>query len=421
MVSFLLINLNFYSFLMKNKFTYIDLFAGCGGLSLGLHQAGWQGLFAVEKSPDAFKTLEYNLINNKNHFNWPNWLPQKAHEINTVLDDYASNLEKLKGKVTMIAGGPPCQGFSMAGKRNEFDLRNDLINSYINFVKIVEPKIIFFENVKGFTMEFKKNKEKGIAYSSQVTQKLDEAGYFVKGQLVNFGDYGVPQKRTRFILVGIKKTLSNASQEKAESFFDSLKNNRFEFLKEKGLSVETNLHDAISDLFKQNGLKETPEYSSFQSGIYGKEKGNYQKLMRAGVENKIADSHRFPKHSSEIINRFKNILEETTIDRRNFNVSKTIQEKYNIKKRTVIPLNGLDKTPTITTLPDDYIHYSEPRILTVREYARIQSFPDWYIFQGKYTTGGKLRTQEVPRYTQIGNAIPPLFSEQSGLILKQLI
>lgn len=405
----------------KNKFTYIDLFAGCGGLSLGLHQAGWQGLFAVEKSEDAFKTLEYNLINNKSHFNWPSWLPQKAHEINTVLDQYASNLGKLKGKVTMIAGGPPCQGFSMAGKRNEFDLRNDLINSYINFVKIVEPKIIFFENVKGFTMEFKKNKEKGIAYSSQVTQKLCEAGYYVKGQLVNFGDYGVPQKRTRFILVGIKKTLKNASQEKAESFFKSLRDNRFDFLKEKGLDVETNLQDAISDLFKKNGLKETPGYPTFQSGIYGKEKGNYQKLMRTGVENKIADSHRFPKHSNEIISRFKNILEETTLDRRNFNVSKTIQEKYNIKKRTVIPLNGFDKTPTITTLPDDYIHYSEPRILTVREYARIQSFPDWYIFQGKYTTGGILRTKEVPRYTQIGNAIPPLFSEQSGLILKQLL
>lgn len=405
---------------MAKKLTYIDLFAGCGGLSLGLHQSGWKGLFAIEKSPDAFETLEYNLINNKNHFNWPKWLPQQAHEINQVLQDYQSELEKLKGKVTMIAGGPPCQGFSMAGKRNEFDLRNDLINSYINFVKIVEPEIIFFENVKGFTMEFKKNKEKGIAYSSQVTQKLDDAGYFVKGQLVNFGEYGIPQKRTRFILVGIKKTLKKASQEKADNFFKSLEENRFDFLKGKGLTVKTNLQDAISDLFKKNGLKETPDYPSFQSGIYGREKGNYQKLMREGVNNKIADSHRFPKHSSIIIERFKNILEESK-DRRNLNISKLIQEKYSIKKRTVIPLNELDKTPTITTLPDDYIHYSEPRILTVREYARIQSFPDWYQFQGKYTTGGKLRTQEVPRYTQIGNAIPPLFSEQSGLILKQLI
>jgi DNA (cytosine-5)-methyltransferase 1 len=405
---------------MSKKLTYIDLFAGCGGLSLGLHQSGWKGLFAIEKSPDAFKTLEYNLINQKDHFNWPQWLPQKPHEINEVLKKYESQLEKLKGKVTMIAGGPPCQGFSMAGKRNEYDLRNDLINSYINFVKIVEPKIIFFENVKGFTMEFKKNKEKGVAYSSQVTQKLDEAGYYVKGQLVNFGDYGVPQKRTRFILIGIKKTLKNATQEKAEAFFNSLENNKFDFLKQKGLNTNTNLQDAISDLFKKNGLEETPEYPSFQSGIYGKEKGNYQKLMREGTDGKLADSHRFPKHSPVIIDRFQKIL-DATFDRRNFNISKSIQEEYNIKKRTVIPLNALDKTPTITTLPDDYIHYSEPRILTVREYARIQSFPDWYKFQGKYTTGGKLRTQEVPRYTQIGNAIPPLFSEQSGLILKSLI
>ncbi len=405
---------------MSKQPNYIDLFAGCGGLSLGLHQAGWKGLFAIEKSPDAFKTLDYNLINNKNHFDWPNWLPKGAHDINEVLYHYADKLEHLKGKVTMIAGGPPCQGFSMAGRRNENDSRNDLINSYIKFVQTVEPKIIFFENVKGFTMEFKKNKEKGIAYSSIVTQKLEEAGYFVKGQLVNFGDYGVPQKRTRFILVGIKKDLKKATQEKVDSFFSLLEKNKFEFLNNKGLTPETNLQDAISDLFKKNGLKPTPDSPNFESGIYGKEKNEYQKLMRKGVNEKIPNSHRFPKHSALILRRFEDIL-AVTHNRRNLDLSKEVRERFNIKKHTVIPLNGLDKSPTITTLPDDYIHYQEPRILTVREYARIQSFPDWYIFQGKYTTGGKRRTQEVPRYTQIGNAIPPLFGEQSGLILKQLI
>lgn len=405
---------------MEKKLNYIDLFAGCGGLSLGLHQAGWQGVFAIEKSPDAFKTLRYNLIENKKHFDWPVWLPEKELEVNEVLDKYKSKLAKLKGKVTMIAGGPPCQGFSMAGRRNENDLRNDLINSYIEFVNLVQPKIIFFENVKGFTMEFKKNKEKGIAYSSVVTKKLDDAGYYVKGQLVNFGNYGVPQKRTRFILVGIRKNIKNASQEKINSFFDLLEKQKFSFLKERGLSVETNLADAISDLFKKNGTKESPDTKSFQAGIYSNPKSIYQKLMREGVSHEIADSHRFPKHFPKTIERFQAILKESK-DRRNLDLSRQIREKYNIKKHTIIPLNGNAKSPTITTLPDDYIHYLEPRILTVREYARIQSFPDWYLFQGKYTTGGKLRTQEVPRYTQIGNAIPPLFSEQSGLILKALL
>src|ERR1035437_3326347 len=114
-------------------YKYIDLFAGCGGLSLGLHNAGWKGLFAIEKNPDAFKTLEYNLILNKKHFIWPKWLPQQALEINYVIENFPKELKKLQRKVDLVAGGPPCQGFSMAGRRNESDQRNNLITSYINF------------------------------------------------------------------------------------------------------------------------------------------------------------------------------------------------------------------------------------------------------------------------------------------------
>ena len=103
----------------KNKHTVIDLFAGCGGLSLGLYQAGWRGLFAIEKNEFAFETLRYNLIENKHHFKWPDWLPQTAHDINDVLKNYSKQLKDLRGKVDLVAGGPPCQGFSMAGKRVE--------------------------------------------------------------------------------------------------------------------------------------------------------------------------------------------------------------------------------------------------------------------------------------------------------------
>ena len=177
-----------------NKNTYIDLFAGCGGLSLGLHNSGWKGIFAIEKSPDAFKTLEHNLIKRKKHFDWPNWLDQKHHDINQVLDENSENLISLRGHIDLVAGGPPCQGFSMAGRRIENDSRNDLINSYINFIDLVQPKLIFFENVKGFTQGFKNNNKKGKAYSVYVKEELENKGYTVQGHLINFADYGVPQK-----------------------------------------------------------------------------------------------------------------------------------------------------------------------------------------------------------------------------------
>ena len=106
---------------------------------------------------------------------------------------------------------------------------------------------------------------------------------------------------------------------------------------------------------------------------------------------------------------------------RDQNISRLLGEQYNIKKNCFSVLSANLPSPTLTSNPDDHIHYCEPRTLTVREYARIQSFPDWYEFKGPYTTGGDLRKIDVPRYTQIANAIPPLFAEQVGLTLRQLI
>jgi DNA (cytosine-5)-methyltransferase 1 len=401
------------------KPTYIDLFAGCGGLSLGLFKAGWRGLFAIEKSPDAFETLQYNLIQQTNHFQWPAWLEQKNHNINTVLQSRRSELEKLKGKVDMVTGGPPCQGFSTAGKRNEEDQRNKLILSYIKFIKLVEPKIIFFENVRGFTMGFDQNKTKGKKYSAYVIKKLTKAGYDVHGEIVDFSEFGVPQKRCRFILVGVRKDISQKNHSKAEDFFRSLKENRKQFLVNRNLEMNVTLESAISDLLKQHGTIDSPDTKNFKHGIYQKSVNKYQAYLRMNVpDTSVVDSHRFPNHNPYIIDRFQYIL-NTAI--RGKTISDDAKKKYSIKKHTIVPLDGNKPAPTVTTLPDDYVHYCEPRILTVRECARIQSFPDSYLFKGKYTTGGKMRVKEVPRYTQVGNAIPPLFGEQSGLALKELL
>ncbi len=162
------------------KRTVIDIFSGCGGLSLGLHNAGWQGLFAIEKNPQAFSTLKHNLLDNKNHFSWPRWLPKTSHDINEIIKKHSDKLINLRNKVDLVAGGPPCQGFSMAGQRNENDDRNKLIDAYIQFISLVRPKLIFFENVKGFTMGFKNNNETGTIYSEHVIEKLCK-DYYVCG------------------------------------------------------------------------------------------------------------------------------------------------------------------------------------------------------------------------------------------------
>ena len=303
----------------------------------------------------------------------------------------------------------------MAGRRNENDSRNDLINSYIKFIDYVQPKLIFFENVKGFTLGFKNNDKKGKAYSTYVVEQLENLNYSVKGQLINFSEYGVPQKRTRFILVGIHNDVINKSPSiDKESFFKKIKENKEQFLINKNLLINPTLEDAISDLLKANGTidSETP---NFKAGTYGKANSKYQTFLRKYKRKEsIVDSHRFAKHTEVVENRFKVALNEEL-------KSNEYRKRFKLKKSSTKILEAKKPTPTITTLPDDYIHYCEPRIMTVREYARIQSFPDTYQFKGKYTTGGKRRTQEVPRYSQIGNAIPPLFGEQAGLILKELI
>lgn len=405
---------------MKDRaHTYIDLFAGCGGLSLGLHKAGWKGLFAIEKSPDAFKTLEHNLIEKVDHFDWPDWLEKKPHNINTILESKKNELRGLRGLVDLVTGGPPCQGFSTAGKRNEEDKRNELIKSYVKFIKLVKPRMLFFENVKGFTLEFDKNKSKGKRYSEYVINELSKAGYDVHGELIDFSEFGIPQKRCRFILVGIRKGVARRKGVKAEKFFREIRENRVSFLIGKDISVNVRLEEAISDLLMKHGTAQSPDTKRFRAGKYAKPTSKYQQLLRSGTENgEVADSHRFVNHTKVIEARFADILKRA---QRNRTLNDSLKDEYETKKRTIIPLDPNKPSPTITTLPDDYIHYCEPRILTVREYARIQSFPDSYTFKGKYTTGGKLRIKEVPRYTQIGNAIPPLFGEQSGIVLKRLI
>lgn len=405
------------------KLKYIDLFAGCGGLSLGLYNTGiWRGVFAIEKSSDAFSTFRHNLIEQRNHFDWPNWLTIKEHDINDVIKKHKDELLSYRDEIDLVVGGPPCQGFSTAGRRKEDDERNKLVKKYIEFIRLVQPKIIFFENVRGFTLQFGENKTKGKIYSDYVINSLERdggnyKGYNVFGQLIDFSKFGLPQKRTRFILVGVRNNFK--TNQVAKAFFELIEKNKNDFIINKGIEINQNLQDAISDLLiSPNQIVESPDSKGYQSSKYLNSNSQYQKLMRQNVNTDIPDSHRFTKHNPYIVEQFKTLIKNTTKGKR---LTDKERKKYDIKKRSIVVLNPSTPTPTLTTHPDDYVHYCEPRILTVREYARIQSFPDDFEFKGKYTTGGKLRVKEVPRYSQIGNAIPPLFGELVGLTLKEFL
>ena len=396
--------------------TVIDLFAGCGGLSLGLYQAGWHGVFAVEKNPCAFETLKYNLIDNKNHFEWPEWLPKEPLDILEVNKTYKKELKQLRGTIDLVAGGPPCQGFSMAGKRVKDDVRNQLVFAYIDFIQMVRPKLVLFENVKGFTFAFdKKDNPDALPYSVLVVDRLKKMGYDVSAQVIDFSEYGVPQRRKRFILVGVLKSVNK----KAIDFEKKLKDNRESFLSERGLSKDTTIMDAISDLLRTNGIVPTPDRKNFFSGLYGEAASNYQEYMRQGIESRIPQSHSFARHGADKLACYKKLLAE--YPEKGNRIDGKAREAWGIKQRGLFILDGQDAAPTITNMPDDYLHYQEPRIMTVRECARIQSFPDWYEFKSKYTTGGDQRKKEVPRYSQVGNAIPPLFAHQAGLVLMEMI
>lgn len=133
------------------KPTFIDLFSGCGGLSLGMTDAGFRGIFAIEKAPDAFQTFKANLLDHPDScdFDWPKWLEKKNIGIEDFLTKHGHRLNALRGKVSVLTGGPPCQGFSFAGKRNRKDPRNRLFKKYVQFVDAVRPQLLVLENVPG--------------------------------------------------------------------------------------------------------------------------------------------------------------------------------------------------------------------------------------------------------------------------------
>lgn len=401
---------------------FIDLFAGCGGLSLGLTKAGWKGVFAIEKNGDAFKTFSHN-FNHKTalKFDWPDWLPKEPISTSELLKRHKQDLKSLRGEIDLIAGGPPCQGFSFAGRRQVDDPRNQLKNEYLEIVDIVRPKFLVFENVKGFTAKFKKSDTP--THSEQVAEHLETlpwGGYRAFFSVLESSIFGVPQPRPRFILVAVRSDLLGAVAE-VDNPLENINEFAADFRRRIKLGAsKTTVSEAISDLeTRVAGVRCSEDSNGFKQIDYQPDShSQFQRLMRKGLPlGKAANSLRLARHRPDTIARFNEILE---VCPKGKSLPADFRQKHGIKKQCFTPLHPDKPSRTITTLPDDLLHYSEPRILTVRECARLQTFPDWFEFLGKYTTGGARRKDECPRYTQVGNAVPPLMAEALGLKIAEM-
>ena len=413
--------------------TFIDFFAGCGGLSLGLEQAGFFPLYVNELNNDARETYLKNRDREFPHlrekFNSADIksLIKKNNFFPNLLKDLSNNFQRdlTNGGVDLVVGGPPCQGFSGIGIRRSYSVEksqlpsNHLFQDFAFAIHKIKPKIFLFENVEGLLRgRWTKTGVKGEIFADVFKTLSCIPDYQVKFSLLYSKDYGVPQNRPRVLIVGLRDSLVPKSTDKEDAVDAG-------FLPKPTYDYP-HIEELLSDLVDANF-----EYGGATNSYPRKASNRWQENFRKHPETqKVFDrgepvtEHDYSKHSPRVVEKFEYMLA---------NKGK-IPEHLKTKKfaQRVLPKKWGNSGPNITatSLPDDFVHFSQARSLTVREWARLQTFPDWYEFAGKRTTGGLRRAgnpregnfdREVPKYTQIGNAVPVKLGFEIGKHFVQLL
>ncbi|WP_081432273.1 DNA cytosine methyltransferase [Erythrobacter litoralis] len=430
----------------------VDLFAGCGGLSLGFEQAGFRPVFVNELNNDARATY----LANREHpiAGIPFNRRTELHSADVLeldrerLAKLKRHLESLnvglnfgsKSTLDVLAGGPPCQGYSGIGHRRAYSVDKAQIPSnrlYENMASVIEelrPRIFLFENVKGllssrWTSEGRKGEIWDDVYG-RFKRLGQQHGYLVRWKLVHAKDYGVPQNRPRVLIVGFRSDLVDALGSAIAPTEDCQDAVRARMLPPHGESPP-DLEEVFGDL-EDREISRRLLSQDFHGGLathsYPRAaKGKWQNYFRPDdLSRAFAELHEqeFSKHSEKVVRKFSAMIENDG----------EIPVEFRTKKfaQRVLPRRWNNHGPTITacSLADDYVHYSQPRSLSVREWARLQTFPDNYQFVGKRTTGGLRRAgnpragifeREVPKYTQIGNAVPVKLAEAIGVHFDSLL
>lgn len=523
---------------LEQKLNFIELFAGCGGLSLGLKSSGLKLVMANELSPMAAETYAYNFfdedlsskgmqaksqrntlwissayppseLNNRlreNPFNFPkiedgfSELPKNGDldgkllvgnicELNKWIKQNPTALKKIRssfgrGEIDLISGGPPCQSFSMAGLREKDSDKNSLPWEFATFAKLVKPKLILLENVSGILRPFKSDDGNKYFAWFEIAKAFTKIGYIPLCLHVNAKFVGVPQNRPRFILLGIRSDVLKILQTKFNTsehalfkssikFFNKERANLFVGLadlhcwdasstKDKSFFKDTFLHPLVSQE-KSVSVEESIDDLRSNSVFDSKFNIHLTSTFKKTIKHKPLANHEFRTNSPLVKRRFRiyqilnqlslnskkeilaalkgkvsNISDKTWLEVKiyDFQISERGAEKFKskldflnfisthkTKKRTQKALVANQPAPAALSIPDDACHYhqSELRTLSVREMARIQSFPDHFEFRSKVTTGGKMRRYEVPQYTQVGNAVPPLLGRALGKVALNLL
>jgi len=364
----------------------IDLFAGAGGLSEGLESAGIRVVAATELHPQPALTYAFNQPNTSVLFG-------DIRELS--LDFLAETVRHRTGKieVDLVVGGPPCQGFSTAGKKAPTDPRNSLFYHFVRVVEYFRPRMFLLENVPGF-----KKMHDGQAFS-RCSHMFRALGYSTVDATLDASHYGVPQRRQRFIMVGWLPGAAAPFPWPLQTHGDVGTNEELPLFPSKLLPFIT-AEEALDDIaFLEPGW-ESHRHQEAARTDYQRERRNRCNLLF----NHLATRHR-PKAATI----FSFIREGGTIS--------SVPPSLRSAKRTMARLDRKSISNAVLALPDDIIHYRHDRIPTVREMARLQSFDDDYVFLGKRTSGFLERRVDVPQYTQVGNAVPPLLGRVLGAAL----
>lgn len=403
------------------EFTAIDLFCGCGGMSEGLLKAGFNIVFANDISDFASQTYikrheQLGFAEGKDYV----FFKGDIHDLNGKY--IKESLEKIgkDTKIDAVFGGPPCQGFSMAGRRDKNDPRNMLFKEYIRVISEVSPDYVIMENVVGFLStkledyvgaDGEKYDTNNCLAPHILINEFKKIGYStLKPKILNAGDYGVPQMRKRVIFYAYKQHVRKPHYPKP-------------------IKGRISLLEAIGDLYlpgfassyienrkKANGIEtlQNNEQTKIRDitlerfSLY--EEGESTPQAKTRVQRDGVDLSKCPALTAFLSKSLAIPPELVLRECANGNLSSKYIELLFTKKNIRKKLRRDCPALTVVTIPDDYINPFNNHIFTVRELARIQSFDDDFVFFGKRTTGGKLRKKETPQYTQVGNAVPPLLA-----------